>query len=84
MRHEEVTPFLRVRMPPCDFAPAGSNRSGHGGNEVAEAFGLESHSLTWRDAVRNASERWARLEKGDLLACDVPYMAKCPITYTAL
>ena len=26
-------------------APAGSNRSSHGGNEVAEAFGLACHEL---------------------------------------
>ena len=28
---------------PASFAPAGSNRSSHGGNEVAEAFGVEGH-----------------------------------------
>ena len=27
-----------VRIPPGDFAPAGSNRSSYGGNEIAEAF----------------------------------------------
>ena len=32
-----------VRIPPGDVAPAGSNRSSHGGNEVAEAFGVEGH-----------------------------------------
>jgi hypothetical protein len=32
-----------VQIPPGDFAPAGSNRSSHGGNEVAEAFGVEGH-----------------------------------------
>ena len=35
--------FLWVRIPPGSVAPAGSNRSGHGGNEVAEAFGVEGH-----------------------------------------
>jgi hypothetical protein len=33
---------------PATFAPAGSNRSSHGGNEVAEAFGVEGHKVTWR------------------------------------
>jgi hypothetical protein len=28
---------------PATFAPAGSNRSSHGGNEVAEASGVEGH-----------------------------------------
>jgi hypothetical protein len=32
-----------VRIPPGDFAPAGSNRSSHEGNEVAEASGVEGH-----------------------------------------
>jgi hypothetical protein len=33
--------FQWVRIQPGDFAPAGSNRSSHGGNEVAEASGVE-------------------------------------------
>jgi hypothetical protein len=32
-----------VQIPPGDVAPAGSNRSSHGGNEVAEAPGVEGH-----------------------------------------
>jgi len=28
---------------PATFVPAGSNRSSHGGNEVAEAFDVEGH-----------------------------------------
>ena len=31
---------------PATFAPAGSNRSSHGGNKRAEAFGVEHH-LGW-------------------------------------
>ena len=31
--------FQWVKAPPGQLAPAGSNRSGHGGNEMAEAFG---------------------------------------------
>jgi hypothetical protein len=30
--------FQWVQIPPGEFAPAGSNRSSHGGNEMAEAF----------------------------------------------
>jgi hypothetical protein len=30
--------FQWVQVPPGEFAPAGSNRSSHGGNEMAEAF----------------------------------------------
>jgi hypothetical protein len=30
-----------VRIPPGEFAPAGSHRSSNGGNEVADAFHVE-------------------------------------------
>jgi hypothetical protein len=30
--------FQWVQGPPGEFAPAGSDRSSHGGNEMAEAF----------------------------------------------
>jgi hypothetical protein len=41
--------FQWVKGPPGDFAPAGSNRSSHGGNEMAEASGVEGHIMvTWR------------------------------------
>jgi hypothetical protein len=32
-----------VQIPPGNFAPAGSNRSSHGGNEVAEASDVTDH-----------------------------------------
>jgi len=32
-----------VQIPPGDVAPAGSNRSSHGGNEVAEASEVTGH-----------------------------------------
>ena len=35
--------FQWVRDPPGNFAPAGSNRSSHGGNEVAEASDVTGH-----------------------------------------
>jgi hypothetical protein len=31
--------FQWVQIPPGDIAPAGSNRSRHGGDEMSEAFG---------------------------------------------
>jgi len=46
VKKEVITQWRRFpvgRVPPGDFAPAGSNRSGHGGNEVAEALGVEGH-----------------------------------------
>ena len=33
---------------PATIAPAGSNRSSRGGNESAEAFGVEGRMATWR------------------------------------
>ena len=62
MRHEKVVLFLRARIPLGDSAPAGSNRSGHGGNEVAEAFDVEGHLV-------KASELGypGRTVKGELL-----------------
>ncbi|MCB9866417.1 MAG: hypothetical protein H6816_07260 [Phycisphaerales bacterium] len=33
---------------PATVAPAGSNRSGRGGNEAAEAFDVEGRMATWR------------------------------------
>ncbi len=51
------------------FAPAGSNRSSRGGNETAEASGVEGHvgdSASMRAATR--SERRAGSEKGDVEA----------------
>ena len=53
-----------MQVPPGDVAPAGSNRSSHGGNEVAEAFDVTDHfRLSSECAGRNVSERRAILEK---------------------
>src|SRR6202022_1913110 len=50
-------------------APAGSNRSSYGGNEVAEAFGERVTNWGRREcAGRNASERRASLEKDNAQA----------------
>ena len=50
---------LRVQVPPGNWvAPAGSNRSGGGGNETVEASGGKGRLGRLRDqAGRNASER---------------------------
>src|SRR5262245_25493882 len=54
----------RVQVPPGNsVAPAGSNRSGGGGNEAAEAFDAKGRPRRPREqAGRNASERRAGLE----------------------
>ena len=50
-------------------APAGSNRSSYGGDEIAEAFGMRATNWWQREcAGRNASERRASLEKDDARA----------------
>ena len=50
-------------------APAGSNRSSYGGDEIAEAFGMRVTNWWQREcAGRNASERRASLEKDDAQA----------------
>src|SRR5215468_4838318 len=50
-------------------APAGSNRSSYGGDEIAEAFGMRATNWWQREcAGRNASERRASLEKDDAQA----------------
>ncbi len=47
------------------IAPAESNRSNYGGNEIVEAFGEACHKIRWQRecAGRNASERRAILKK---------------------
>jgi hypothetical protein len=46
-------------------APAGSNRSSYGGDEIAEAFGMRATNWWQREcAGRNASERRASLVWG--------------------
>ena len=39
VRRGKAAPFQWVKGPPGDLAPAGSNRSSHGGDEMAEVFG---------------------------------------------
>src|SRR5215470_6219521 len=58
-------------------APAGSNRSSYGGNEIAEAFGMRVTNWRQREcAGRNASERRASLEKDDAQADPMTLLGK--------
>ncbi len=43
VRRAKVAFFSGCKSHPATIAPAGSNRSSHGGNEVAEASGVEGH-----------------------------------------
>ena len=58
VRRAKAAFFQKVRVPPGDFAPAGSNRSRYGGNEITEAFDVADH-FRWSSecAGRNASEQ---------------------------
>ena len=49
MRRDKAAFLSGFKTHPATVAPAGSNRSSHGGNEMAEASGVEGHILvTWR------------------------------------
>ena len=49
VRRAKVAFFSGCKSHPATIAPAGTNRSSHGGNEVAEASGVEGHELVRRD-----------------------------------
>ncbi len=49
VRRDKAAFFSGCKSHPATIAPAGSNRSSHGGNEVAEAFGIASHELVSLD-----------------------------------
>ena len=54
---------------PAAFVPAGSNRSGCGGDEATEAFGVEGHvGDLVSTQIAAKSERCAGLEKADVEA----------------
>jgi len=67
VRRGKVAFFSGCKSHPATIAPAGSNRSSHGGNEVAEAFGYaaqvghrhsECRLSVWLDsAVRTTPEK---------------------------
>ena len=67
MRREKALVLSGGRIPPGNwFAPPGSNRSSSGGNEAAEASGVEGSLWRLGEFVgRNESERCAGLETGD-------------------
>ena len=48
VRRDKAAFFSGRESHPAIFASAGSNRSSHGSNEVAEASGVEGHLVTWR------------------------------------
>src|SRR5208337_3928654 len=70
VRREKVLGLQWVQFPPGNWvAPAGSYRSGVGGNETVGAF--ETDVSLWRCSEptgRNASERRAGLEKSNVVA----------------
>ncbi len=43
VRRAKAAFFSGCKSHPATIAPAGSNRSSHGGNEMAEASGVEGH-----------------------------------------
>ena len=43
VRRDKAAFFSGCKSHPATIAPAGSNWSSHGGNEVAEASGVEGH-----------------------------------------
>ncbi len=49
VRRAKAAFFSGCKSHPAIIAPAGSNRSSHGGNEVAEAFGIARHELVSLD-----------------------------------
>ena len=49
VRRGKAAFFSGCKSHPATIAPAGSNRSSHGGNEVAEASGVEGHELVSLD-----------------------------------
>ncbi len=55
VRRDKAAFFSGCKSHPATIAPAGSNRSSHGGDEMAEAFGIACHewvSLDFRCGSR--------------------------------
>jgi hypothetical protein len=72
VRRAKAQFFSGCNSHPATFAPAGSNRSGSGGNEAAEAFDGEGRlGRLGEQTGRNVSERRAGLETGNAGA-DLP------------
>ncbi len=49
VRRGKAAFFSGCKSHPATIAPAGSNRSSHGGDEMPEAFGIASHELVSLD-----------------------------------
>ncbi len=49
VRRGKAAFFSGCKSHPATIAPAGSNRSSHGGGEMAEAFGIARHELVGVD-----------------------------------
>ena len=49
VRRDKAAFFSGCKSHPATIAPAGSNRSSHGGDEMAEAFGIACHALVSLD-----------------------------------
>ncbi len=49
VRRGKAAFFSGCKSHPATIAPAGSNRSSHGGDEMAEAFGIACHELVSLD-----------------------------------
>ena len=49
VRRAKAAFFSGCKSHPATIAPAGSNRSSHGGDEMAEAFGIACHELVSLD-----------------------------------
>ncbi len=61
VRRAKAAFFSGCKSHPATIAPAGSNRSSHGGNEVAEASGVEGNelvSLDFRCGSKLPVHRW--------------------------
>ena len=72
-----------MRVPPGNWvAPAGSNRSGEGGNDVEAFDGKGSLKRLSERAGRNASERRAGLEKGNVGADPPELRGRPPLRST--
>ena len=49
VRRAKAAFFSGCKSHPATIAPAGSSRSSHGGDEMAEAFGIACHELVSLD-----------------------------------
>ncbi len=68
VRRAKAAFFSGCKSHRATIAPAGSNRSSHGGNEVAEAFGIACHEMVRLDfRLGSGAEVWGDHQEGPLL-----------------